>query len=140
MNLKVVDLHGSSLLMELPDFSKAQNLEYIDLSFCSSLCYVHPSILSLRKLITLKLNCCYELKSLCSSSLSESLSTLTYCSILEEFSLLSEKIMDLDLMTTGIEILHSSIGRLKKLKSLRIKGSKLKNLPINDLCCLSSLT
>ncbi|KAI9071082.1 hypothetical protein K1719_046957 [Acacia pycnantha] len=141
VNLKVVDLCGSSQLMELPDFSKALNLEHIDLSFCSSLCYVHPSILSLHKLNTLNLSCCSELKSLCNSSLLESLSNLSvdYCLSLEEFSLLSEKIEELDLTRTGIEILHPSIGQLKKLKSLSLNCSKLKNLPIKELCCLTSL-
>ncbi|KAK4269158.1 hypothetical protein QN277_022350 [Acacia crassicarpa] len=141
VNLKVVDLRGSRQLMELPDFSKALNLEHIDLSFCSSLCYVHPSILSLHKLITLKLSFCFELKSLCNSSLLESLSkfSVDYCSSLEEFSLLSEKIEELDLTRTGVEILHPSIGQLKKLRSLSLNCSKLKNLPIKELCCLTSL-
>ncbi|XP_028795539.1 disease resistance protein RPS4B-like [Neltuma alba] len=106
VNLKVVDLHGSSQLMELPDFSKAQNLEYIVLSLCSK----------------------------CLETL-----MVANCGSLEEFSLLSEKITDLDLSTTKIEILHPSIGRLRKLEGLSLNGSKLKNLPINELCCLTTL-
>ena len=64
MNLKEVDLYQCKQLVELPDFTKASNLQYIDLSNCESLCRVHPSILSIRTLEDLYLGGCKELKSL----------------------------------------------------------------------------
>ncbi|XP_054781242.1 disease resistance protein RPV1-like isoform X2 [Prosopis cineraria] len=107
VNLKRVDLRFSRKLIGLPDFSKAQNLESVNLYYCESLCYVHPSLLSLNSLVSLDLGRCKNLKSLQRS--------------------------------TGIEILHPSIGSLTKLRSLHLNGSKLKNFPLKELCCLRSL-
>ncbi|XLR54909.1 hypothetical protein S83_005581 [Arachis hypogaea] len=51
-------------LVELPDFTKASNLEEIELDYCESLCQLHPSILSIHKLKSLSVHGCKELKSL----------------------------------------------------------------------------
>ena len=64
MNLKRIILRRCKKLVELPDFTKASNLQYIDFSDCESLCCVHPSILSIHMLEYLHLNGCKELKSL----------------------------------------------------------------------------
>ncbi|XP_054780446.1 disease resistance protein RPV1-like [Prosopis cineraria] len=48
VNLRKIDFSGSKQLIELPDFSKAKNLEVADLSLCESLCHLHPSIWTLR--------------------------------------------------------------------------------------------
>lgn len=133
-------MSGSRKLLELPDFSKAQNLEMVDLSHCENLCNVHPSILSLHTLVTLNLMWCTGLKSLKSESHLQSLRDLTvgYCSSLEEFSLSSKELTDLNLVNTGIERLYS-IERFSKLKRLYLRGLTLKNLPIKELSHLKSL-
>ncbi|KAG6679405.1 hypothetical protein I3842_14G130100 [Carya illinoinensis] len=43
-NLKILDLNHSKNLIETPESSGAPNLEIIDLTGCTSLCKVHPSI------------------------------------------------------------------------------------------------
>ncbi|TKY63562.1 TMV resistance protein N [Spatholobus suberectus] len=50
VNLKQVKLYGSKFLKELPDFSKAINLELLDIRFCTQLTTVHASIFTLKKL------------------------------------------------------------------------------------------
>ncbi|XLR43964.1 hypothetical protein S83_028624 [Arachis hypogaea] len=58
VNLEEVDLTDSQKLVELPDFSKADNLKSVHLSGCRSLRHVHLSLLSLGKLELLDLlNC-----------------------------------------------------------------------------------
>ncbi|XP_027337256.1 disease resistance protein RML1A-like [Abrus precatorius] len=49
-NLKIVKLCNCEFLKELPDFSKATNLEVLNCSWCVQLTSVHPSIFSLNKL------------------------------------------------------------------------------------------
>lgn len=141
MNLKAINLRGSSRLLELPDLSKAQNLEFIDLSYCDSLSYVHPSILSLPKLETLLLKDCSRLKSLQSETPLESLTKLdlSLCRSLNEFSLCLPKIADLDLRDTEIERLRLSTGRLRNLRTLFLNGLCLEDFSIDESCCMTSL-
>ncbi|XP_028795578.1 protein SUPPRESSOR OF npr1-1, CONSTITUTIVE 1-like [Neltuma alba] len=141
VNLTRINLAGCKQLIELPDFSKAQNLKSVDLESCESLCHVHPSILSLQRLVTLNLNKCIKLKKLRGENRLQSLKEiyLNWCFSLTEFSLSSEEIASLGLETTRIEMLDSSIAHFSKLKQFSVNGSRLKSLPINELCCLRSL-
>ncbi|XP_028795619.1 TMV resistance protein N-like [Neltuma alba] len=141
VNLKRIDLRFSRKLRQLPDFSKAHNLELVNLYYCESLRYVHPSILSLKSLVSLDLGKCKNLESLQSDTHLRSLRKVLVhdCPNLKEFSLSSKELRCLFLGSTGIEILHPSIGSLAKLRSLHLNGSKLKNLPLKELCCLRSL-
>ncbi|RDY08066.1 putative disease resistance protein, partial [Mucuna pruriens] len=50
VNLKLVRFYGSKFLKELPDFSKATNLELLDIRFCTNLASVHASILTINNL------------------------------------------------------------------------------------------
>ncbi|XP_052110211.1 disease resistance-like protein DSC2 [Arachis duranensis] len=64
VNLEEVDLTDSKKLVELPDFSMADNLKSVHLSSCRSLRHVHPSLLSLGKLELLDLlNCAKQITS-----------------------------------------------------------------------------
>ncbi|XP_054782075.1 disease resistance protein RPV1-like [Prosopis cineraria] len=141
VNLRNIDLTGSKQLIELPDFSAAQNLEVVYLSSCERLCHLHPSILSLPRLHDLKLSYCKNLKSLKMESHSNSLSSLLVngCYSLKEFSFSSNKLLNLDLLLTGIEILDLSMGHMEQLQQLSLNGLTLKNLPVNEICCLRSL-
>ncbi|CAL0324079.1 unnamed protein product [Lupinus luteus] len=131
-HLKKIDLSNSKHLLELPDFSKATNLEEIELFSCRNLLNVHPSILSLHKLVRLNLFFCKALTSIRSDTHLRSLRDLFLggCSRLKEFSLTSENMKDLNLNSTAINELPSSIGRLKKLETLTLDHCKgLNNLP-----------
>ncbi|KAI9119709.1 hypothetical protein K1719_009098 [Acacia pycnantha] len=141
VNLGRINLAGCKQLIELPDFSKAHNLKSVDLESCVSLCDVHPSILSLQRLVSLNLEKCIKIKKLRGEIPLKSLVNihLNWCFSLTEFSLSSKEIAKLELGTSRIEILDSSIRDLSKLKQFSLNGSRLKSLPINELCCLRSL-
>lgn len=81
VHLKEVRLFYSKYLKELPDFSKATNLEVLNLTDCSALNSVHPSIFSLDKLEILSLYSCYSLKKITRDILLKSLRhlKLAYC-------------------------------------------------------------
>ncbi|KAI9072653.1 hypothetical protein K1719_045373 [Acacia pycnantha] len=110
-NLRILNL-SSKVLEELPDFSRAPNLEIVSLRNCQNLCSVHPSILSLPKLVSLDLSFCFQLKSL-------------------------HKIRILNLLSTRVKTLIFPNGGFNKLEELRI-GGFLKSFQINK-CCLTSL-
>ncbi|KAI9119826.1 hypothetical protein K1719_009215 [Acacia pycnantha] len=57
----------------------------------------------------------------------------------KKFSLSSDKLRYLRLNETGIEILHSFVGRSINLEELHLTGSRLVGL-LNQLSCLTSLT
>ncbi|KAK4269172.1 hypothetical protein QN277_022364 [Acacia crassicarpa] len=141
VNLKRIDLRFSRKLRELPDFSKARNLELVNLYNCVSLCNVHLSILSLHSLVSLDLSKCKNIKSLQSGTHLRSLRKVVIggCPNLKEFSLSSKELRCLLLGSTGIEILHPLIRSLTKLRCLHFNGSKLKKVPLKELCCLRSL-
>ncbi|XP_027336551.1 putative disease resistance protein At4g11170 [Abrus precatorius] len=131
VNLKEVKLHGCEFLQELPDFSKAINLELLDISGCYQLSSVHPSVLSLDKLEKLKIFNCTSLTKLSGDTHLSSLSCLSlrYCKNLQEFSVTSENMNLLDLSWTRVNSLPSSFGRQSKLEILVIEGSGIKSLP-----------
>ncbi|RYR42536.1 hypothetical protein Ahy_A08g039004 isoform E [Arachis hypogaea] len=64
VNLRKVDLDGSSSLMELPDLSKASNLREVSISGCKSLCQVPPSAVCSQKLKYLNVSNCESLESI----------------------------------------------------------------------------
>ncbi|KAK4269102.1 hypothetical protein QN277_022305 [Acacia crassicarpa] len=141
VSLQEIDLSGSTQLQELPDFSKCLNLKVVHLIHCDNLCYVHSSILSLHSLVELNLFGCRKLRSLKSEIHLKSLEEIDVhsCYNLKEFSLSSEELQSLRLGQTGIEILHSSVGRSIKLEELDLWGLRLVGLP-NQLSCFTSLT
>ncbi|XP_028773582.1 TMV resistance protein N-like [Neltuma alba] len=141
VNLRTINLRLCHKLMELPDFSMAYKLENIDLSDCSSLRSVHPSILSLHTLVKLDVDYCHELESLESETHLESLSDLQASGCgLKKFCLSSNKLESIYLRETRLEILDLPIGRFTKLRSLLIlHGERLRSLPIKELCCLTNL-
>ncbi|KAK4269196.1 hypothetical protein QN277_022384 [Acacia crassicarpa] len=140
MNLKIINLRYSMKLKELPDFSKACNLEIVDLTGCFDLRSIHPSILSLPKLVSLNLSECYKLKNLHGKNHLKSLKHLTLkdCERLKEFLLSSEEMRSLDLAATRIKTLNLPVGRFNKLEDLTL-GRPLESFQINELSCLTSL-
>jgi Leucine-rich repeat (LRR) protein len=141
VNLERINLTESKQLMKLPDLSGATKLKWLYLSGCESLREVHSSVFSKDTLVTLLVDRCKKLEILASEKHLTSLRKIDVsgCSSLREFSLSWNLIEELDLSNTGIEILHSSIGRLSKLRRLDLHGLKLKSLP-KEMCYLRSLT
>ncbi|XP_027337254.1 disease resistance protein RML1A-like [Abrus precatorius] len=131
VNLKDVKLHASIFLKELPDFSKATNLEVLDLRDCGWLTSVHPSIFTLEKLEKLYLSGCTSLTKLTIHTHLSSLQYLTLrgCHMLKEFSVTSENMIELDLGFTAINALPSSIGHQSKLEILRLAETCIESLP-----------
>ncbi|XP_028778382.1 disease resistance protein TAO1-like [Neltuma alba] len=141
VSLRNINLQGSKKLIELPDLSTAERLEWVNLVGCESLCHLHPSILSLPRLRGVNLMSCKNLESLEAGSQSKSISQLDvgFCSSLKEFSFSSDKLTALDLLGSPVENLDFSTGHMDKLRRLSLNGFKLRSLPINDICCMRSL-
>lgn len=119
----------------------AKNLEEVELDNCRSLREVHPSILSLQKLVRMNLFHCKSLISLRSDVHLRSLRDLFLgeCSRLEEFSVTSQNMKSLDLAGTAINELPSSMGNLSKLETFNLdRCTSLKHLP-SKLADLRSL-
>ncbi|KAI4317995.1 hypothetical protein L6164_025811 [Bauhinia variegata] len=142
VHLIKINFFNCSHLKELPDFSMAFNLEYVNLGFCSSLCEVHPSILSLQKLVRLSLTRCERLK--CPEIIIHSrclrILDVGFCSSLKKISIMSKEMRNLSFEGTAVVELSSSIGSLDKLSELKIpKFFPLENLPnkLTYLRCLN---
>ncbi|KAL5076277.1 hypothetical protein RYX36_015261 [Vicia faba] len=121
-NLKEIDLRFCKKLVEIPDLSKARNLEWLSLSQCRNLREIHPSILSLNKLKNLELEGCTKIESLIQMDNNhlESLQNiqLSNCSSLKEFSVTSNKLEKLWLDGTSIQELSPSVWCCEKLKMI----------------------
>ncbi|KAJ4723826.1 Disease resistance protein (TIR-NBS-LRR class) family [Melia azedarach] len=138
VKLKHIDLSNSKQLIELPDLSKAPNLEKLILEGCSSLVDTHSSIQLLNKLVIMDLRNCESLKRLPPIICTESLKTLLLsgCTSLKRFTEISSidypsKLVKLDLRNCSrLEHLPRSIGKLKSLQRLNLSYcSKLQRLP-----------
>ncbi|MCH92460.1 disease resistance protein, partial [Trifolium medium] len=140
VNLETINLMENKQLMKLPDLSGATKLKWLHLSGCESLSEIQPSVFSKDTLVTLLVDRCKNLEILVSEKHLTSLKKIDVsgCSSLREFSLSSDLIGELDLSNTGVEILHSSVSRMRKLCRLNLQGLKLKNLP-KEMSCLRSL-
>ncbi|XP_055829181.1 TMV resistance protein N-like isoform X2 [Solanum dulcamara] len=115
--LTILNLSFSQNLLRTPNFSEIPNLQRIVLKSCLSLVEVHPSIGNLKKLISLDMKNCRNLKFLLSSIQMESLESLnlTGCEKLEALPEIQgnmELLSELLLGCTAIWELPSSIGRL----------------------------
>ncbi|KAF7851314.1 hypothetical protein BT93_L4094 [Corymbia citriodora subsp. variegata] len=128
--LKVINLSGSKLLTESPNFINFPNLERLILKGCKALSHIHHSIGILERLRLLDLGDCVNLRRLPDSvgnikSLEDL--NLSGCSNLEE---LPESIRgldcleELDISQSAITHLPSSFTSLKNLKKFRFCGSK----------------
>ncbi|XP_017978860.1 PREDICTED: TMV resistance protein N isoform X1 [Theobroma cacao] len=133
--LKFLDLQGSRKLIRTPDFTTTENLESLNLTGCTNLVHVHPSIAFLPKLKLLNFRNCISLRSLPTKIRMQSLETfiLSGCSNLRRFPEITgemECLLELYLDGTSIKELTSSFGHLSNLKVLNLSGcSELENLP-----------
>ncbi|KAG6742357.1 hypothetical protein POTOM_053228 [Populus tomentosa] len=167
LNLKGINLSSSRCLTELPDLSKAINLEYINLSGCESLKRVPSSFQHLEKLNRLDLTDCHNLITLPRRIDSKCLEQLfiTGCSNIRNCPETYADIGYLDLSGTSVEKvplsikfrqisligcknvtktaikkLPSSIRHQKSLIFLELDGASIKELPElpSSLCILSA--
>lgn len=144
--LRHIDLRHSIHLNQIPDLSRAPNLEGINLEYCISLRQVPWRILqNLNKLTDVNLGYCSELCSFPDGIDAISLRTLALqgCSSLNTIPMIMTWSLEyLDLSETTIEYLPSSIGSLKCLFELRLNGcTRLAFLPssMNKLDSLRNL-
>ncbi|KAF7848191.1 hypothetical protein BT93_L2207, partial [Corymbia citriodora subsp. variegata] len=128
--LKVIDLNGSKLFTETPNFINVPNLERLILRGCKVLSQVHPSIGTLERLSLLDLGDCESLTRLPDSVgnlKALEVLNLSGCSNLEE---LPESIggleclEELDISQSGITHLPSSLTLLKNLQKLNCRITK----------------
>uniref|UniRef100_A0A7N2MG43 ADP-ribosyl cyclase/cyclic ADP-ribose hydrolase n=1 Tax=Quercus lobata TaxID=97700 RepID=A0A7N2MG43_QUELO len=138
-NLKYMDLSYSKNLIRTPDFSGVPILEVLNLSSCSRLVDIHPSIGQLSRLRYLYLNDCDNLTDLpCMSSVMQSLTVLELsccCKIssFPKFTGIMKSLSELSLSWTAIEKVEpSSIERLTTLAFLDLSHcTRLECLPGN---------
>ncbi|EOA14431.1 hypothetical protein CARUB_v10027634mg [Capsella rubella] len=109
--LKEIDMEGSVNLEEIPNLSKATNLEILNLGNCKSLVELPSSIRNLDKLLRLNMEFCKSLKTLPTGFNLKSLDLLSfnYCSKLRTFPEISTNISNLSLAGTNIEVIPSNV-------------------------------
>ncbi|XP_057445594.1 disease resistance-like protein DSC1 [Lotus japonicus] len=143
VNLKKVSLAEFSFLEELPDFSKALNLEYLHVVDCVKLKSVHPSIYSLNKLQNFILKGCVSLAEFTSDTRLSSLwlLDLTSCTGLRKLSVSLENITDLHLRRIPSNVFPSSFVCQSKLELLDLRETQYESLPssIKNLTRLQEL-
>ncbi|XP_048616168.1 disease resistance protein RPS6-like [Brassica napus] len=103
--LKIMDLGGSRNLMEIPNLSKATNLQILRLNNCSSLVELPSTIQYLNNLEELNMQFCENLEILPKGVNLESLDhlDLSGCSRLKSFPAISTNISFLNISQTAIE-------------------------------------
>ncbi|KAJ0242633.1 hypothetical protein HA466_0205820 [Hirschfeldia incana] len=127
--LKVMDLRKSYDLIEMPDLSKATNLETLNLWDCYSLVKFPSSIPYPNKLKELNMMNCRNLETIPIGISLKSLEVLNLygCSRLRTFPQISTNILNLSVDGTGIEEFPSNL-HLKKLSYLNMQNLKSKKL------------
>lgn len=121
--LLVMNLSGSTFLINSPEFTNFPNLEHLDFEDCTNLLDLHPSIAKLKKLRTLHLKGCSSLHTLPDGIESPYLKCLKFSGCanlninLECFRDL-KRLQHLHLDKTRIKILPHSIGNSPDLHLL----------------------
>ncbi|CDY39736.1 BnaA04g11170D [Brassica napus] len=131
-NLKKMDLNFSYRLKEIPNLSKATNLETLLLSSCSSLVELPSSIKNLHKLKKLKMKSCKKLRLIPTNINLISLKgvDMDYCSQLETFPDISRNIKTLSARDTKIKDVPASVvGRWSRCRKLEISLERLTHVP-----------
>lgn len=134
IHLKSLSLWRSKKLKEIPDLSKATNLEELYLADCQSLEMLPSSIWNLKKLKTLDMEECRKLEVLPTNINLESLSHLSLygCSLIRSFPDISRNISVLSLENTAIEEVPWWIENISGLTQLSMSGcSKLRRISPN---------
>ncbi|XP_013607433.1 PREDICTED: putative disease resistance protein At4g11170 [Brassica oleracea var. oleracea] len=131
-SLKQMDLSASTKIKDIPNLSKATNLENLYLRFCKGLASVPSSLQNLNKLKVLDMSSCVRLNALPTNMNLESLSVLNMkgCSKLRIFPEISSQVKFMSVGETAIEEVPLSISLWPQLISLEMSGcKKLKTFP-----------
>ncbi|CAN6847703.1 unnamed protein product, partial [Brassica oleracea] len=130
--LKIMDLEGSKNLQEIPDLSKAINLEILHLNNCSSLVELPSTIQYLNNLEELNMQNCTNLEILPTEINLKFLDQLDLsgCSQLRSFPDISTNISILILCRTAIEEVPCWIENFSRINYIRMTGC-------NNLHCVS---
>lgn len=134
-NLKHLDLSYTKQLVRIPDLSRAINLRSVILEHCTSLVYVPPINIRSCDNLDSELPLTFDKKALGSIRLGG-------CSNLRTPPEILGNVKFVDLNSTAVEELPSSVGFLNNLVSLNLENCKfLKNLPssIRNLESMTSL-
>ena len=120
-NLREINLSKTAITEALPLIRRLHGLEDLNLSYCKNLASLHDGICSLSSLRNHRLDWCLKLKDL------------------PEMKVGMKNLERLDLSSTTIKVLPSSIGHLKALKHLDLSCCEdLVSLP-ESICNLRSL-
>ncbi|XP_059428990.1 TMV resistance protein N-like [Corylus avellana] len=137
--LKHICLSHSQNLIETLDLSGFQNLEKLELAYCTSLSKVHPSIGFLRRLKELHLQGCKRLKRLPDEICLESLEVfnLSGCSRLNKLPLSFKRLSSLKNLNISNcsrleKIPKNMISGMKCLEHLWVGGNATRKLPIGS--------
>lgn len=131
-SLKQMDLSASTKIKDIPNLSKATNLENLYLRFCKGLASVPSSLQNLNKLKVLDMSSCVRLNALPTNMNLESLSVLNMkgCSKLRIFPEISSQVKFMSVGETAVEEVPLSISLWPQLISLEMSGcKKLKTFP-----------
>ncbi|CAH8380648.1 unnamed protein product [Eruca vesicaria subsp. sativa] len=144
-NLRKMDLSWSLELKELPDLSKAADLEFLFLCGCSSLAEIPSSIGNLDKLYWLDMSFCGKLQAVPTrfNLVPDAFLNMNGCSQLRNFPEFSTNIRALVIADTMLKDLPEPVNLWSPLVGLSIYGDDagIKELPgwIKDLHGLESL-
>ncbi|XP_023643133.1 disease resistance protein ADR2 isoform X2 [Capsella rubella] len=129
-NLKEMNLSWSSCLMELPDLSKAKNLETLNVNGCKALVEIPSSVVNLPKLRYLWMNNCESLQVIPTliNLASVELFYIFKCPQLRILPEMPTNIKNLWIETTGVEELPISFRHCSHLDKFDIsENENLKN-------------
>lgn len=130
-NLKMINLGYSKMLKEIPNLSKATNLEALTLTSCTSLVELPSSIWNLHKLKKLRMSDCKKLRVIPIKINLASFDEVdkSSCSQFRSSPGVSMNIKYLDVGNTKMEEVHPSIvERLPRLEWLRLGGRNVKRI------------
>ncbi|KAL1194209.1 Disease resistance protein ADR2 [Cardamine amara subsp. amara] len=123
-NLKKMDLSSSSRLKELPDLSRATNLESLEVFRCNVLVELPSSISNLNKLYDLKMWHCKSLEVIPRlTNLATTFINIEGSSRLSSFPDLPTKIQNLHVTVTAVEELPASLTYCSHLEIVNLSGN-----------------
>ncbi|XP_031095993.1 TMV resistance protein N-like [Ipomoea triloba] len=137
--LKILKLDGCGKLKTTPDFTRAQTLQRLSLTYCSNLVEMPESIGDLKSLVELDLSFCSKLRelpnSICQLKALEKLSMWS-CSDIQLPTDLGklERLRELDVNVNAFSHLSFSCGDLCSLKILRVNNDHGHKVGLPPIC------
>ncbi|AEE33402.1 Disease resistance protein (TIR-NBS-LRR class) family [Arabidopsis thaliana] len=125
-NLKEMNLCGSSCLKELPDLSKAANLERLDVAECNALVEIPSSVANLHKIVNLHMESCESLEVIPTLINLASLKIINIhdCPRLKSFPDVPTSLEELVIEKTGVQELPASFRHCTGVTTLYICSNR----------------